>query len=340
MWPELFLVICSPMGSIILTADDYGACDFIDNGIIRALRDGKINTVTAFVTHPDSKTRMESLITLREELKQQNGGTYTFNIGLHFSLTSGTALTGESSLTIDEAGDDKKFEFKEAKNYPFRKIKLEDLQYELTAQLNLLDTWLGKTPIDHVSNHHGICYLDVDFFEEYIKTISLFKNDALKNKLPIRSPWSWLKSDMKVWKKGKLFVPTVKQGLELGLWTKIADLTNRQLKLREKEAYELAINFPHVLADTFYGQPFGENLDALFSELGKKDYSAEFMFHLGHPGRSVINLQKTIDDLIMPHGIDRSYFLNRTKELDVLSGTDIDNKINQNNLTKIFFGQA
>ena len=156
MWRELF----NAMASLILTADDYGACDFIDNGIIRALRDRKINTVTAFVTHPDSESRMASLIVLREELKQQHG-YYTFNIGLHFSLTSGTALTGRSSLTDNEAGDDNKFEFHEAKNYPFRKVKHEHLQYELTAQLNLLESWLGNIPIDHVTNHHGVCYLDL-----------------------------------------------------------------------------------------------------------------------------------------------------------------------------------
>ena len=50
------------MGSLILTADDYGACDFIDNGIIQALEQGKINTVTAFVTHPESKQRLDKLL--------------------------------------------------------------------------------------------------------------------------------------------------------------------------------------------------------------------------------------------------------------------------------------
>ena len=255
------------MSSIILTADDYGACDFIDDGIIRALRGNKINTVTAFVTHPDSKSRMDTLLSLREELREKNNGFYTFNIGLHFSLTSGGALTGQSTLIEDRRTADGKFEFREAKNYPFDTIELDHLELELRAQLNLLDEWLGDIPIDHVTNHHGICYLDVDFFEKYIQTIAAFKSHSLNKKLPIRSPWSWLKSDMKIWKNGRILVPTIKQGIELGLWKKLGDLTNSQLKLREKQAYELEIDFPHFLADTFYGLPFGENLDALFSEL-------------------------------------------------------------------------
>lgn len=328
------------MSSLILTADDYGACDFIDNGIIRALRDKKINTVTAFVTHPDSKPRMESLLTLREELKQQNGGIYTFNIGLHFSLTSGTSLTGASSLTDEEAGDDGKFEFHEAKNYPFKKIKHEHLQNELSAQLNLLDEWLGDAPIDHVTNHHGVCYLDLGFFEEYIKSINLFKSNKLKTKLPIRSPMSWLKSDMKTWKNGKVLIPTIKQGIELGFWKKVGDVTNKKLRIREEHAFALEINYPIFLADTIYGLPYEENIKFLLEQLAPKDYSVEFMFHLGHPGREVQDMRKTIDDLIMPHGIDRGYFLNRTEELKALSSLPLDALLKQHEIEKIFYAEA
>lgn len=324
------------MASLILTADDYGACDFIDNGIIRALRDKKINTVTAFVTHPDSESRMASLLALREELKKENG-YYTFNIGLHFSLTSGTALTGKSTLTDDESGDDNKFEFHEAKNYPFRKVKHEHLQQELTAQLRLLEKWLGNIPIDHVTNHHGICYLDLGFFKEYVKTIDLFKSPFLKNKLPIRSPMSWLKSDMHTWKNGKVLIPTIKQGIDLGFWKKVGDVTNKKLNIREREAFRLEIAYPDFLADTIYGLPFGENISFLLEQLAPKTYSAEFMFHLGHPGHSVTDLQQSIDNLIMPHGIDRGYFLNRTKELDVLIGTDLDQLFKKHEIEKIFF---
>jgi predicted glycoside hydrolase/deacetylase ChbG (UPF0249 family) len=328
------------MASLILTADDYGACDFIDNGIIRALRGGKINTVTAFVTHPDSKERMETLVALREELKQQNNDQYTFNIGLHFSLTSGTALTGQSSLTDDEAGDDGKYEFHEAKNYPFRKIKHEHLQYELTAQLNLLQEWINGAHVDHVSNHHGVCYIDLGFFEEYIKTIALFKPEKYRHQLPIRSPMSWLKSDMRTWKNGNVLAPTIRQGLDLGFWKKIGDITTKKLKIRQEDAYRLEINYPDFLADTIYGLPFSENISFLLHELSPKSYSAEFMFHLGHPGENVSDLQKTIDSIIMPHGIDRDYFLNRTKELDVLTGTNIDALLTQLEIQKIFFAEA
>ncbi len=327
------------MSSIILTADDYGACDFIDNGIIRALQLEKINTVTAFVTHPDSKERMESLIALREEMKQKHG-SYTFNIGLHFSLTSGSSLTGKSSLTIDEAGDDGLFEFHEAKNYPFGKINTEDLQKELIAQLNLLDGWLKGTLIDHVTNHHGITYLDTNFFDKYVDTISTYKDVKYKTNLPIRSPMSWLKSDMRVWKNGMILAPIVKQGIELGFWKRLQDLTKRKMEIREADAYRLQINYPIFLADTIYGLPFEKNLEFLMGELRSKNYSAEFMFHLGHPGHDVTDMQKTIDSLIPPHGIDTGYFLNRTKELEALTQLDLPGKLTEFELQKIFYAQA
>ena len=75
-------------------------------------------------------------------------------------------------------------------------------------------------------------------------------------------------------------------------------------------------------------------------ELKPKDYSVEFMFHLGHPGHEVSDMQKTIDELIMPHGIDRGYFLNRTKELEALTQLDLPGKLSMNEIEKIFYSQA
>ena len=151
---------------------------------------------------------------------------------------------------------------------------------------------------------------------------------------------SWLKSDMKTWKNGKVLIPTIKQGLNLGFWKKAGDVTNRKLRIREEHAYRLEINYPDFLADTIYGLPFGENVTFLLEQLAPKNYSVEFMFHLGHPGHSVTDLQKTIDDLIMPHGIDRGYFLNRTKELDVLCGTNLDELFKKHEIEKIFYPGA
>ena len=182
--------------------------------------------------------------------------------------------------------------------------------------------------------------MDLRFFEEYIKTISSYKDEKYSGNIPIRSPMSWLKSDMRTWKNGKILLPTIKQGIEFGFLKKVSDVTNKKLKIRERDAFALEINYPNFLTDSLYGLPYKENIEFLMKELAPKNYSAEFMFHLGHPGRNISDLQKTINDLIMPHGIDRGYFLNRTQELEALTQLDLQSKLLENELEKIFFAQA
>src|ERR1044071_629700 len=83
------------MSKLILTADDYGACDYIDSGIIKGLRERRINSVAAFVCFPDSHERIEKLLKFRKE------EGLDFGIGLHFSATAGFPLTTAKTLRAD-----------------------------------------------------------------------------------------------------------------------------------------------------------------------------------------------------------------------------------------------
>ena len=328
------------MGKLIFTADDYGACDFIDNGIMRALRAGKINTVTAFVTHQTSEQRIKDLLTLREELKTADG--YTFNVGLHFSVTSGFSLQNKaSSLTEDEADGEGKFYFREAQDYDFSDTTTQDLEAELLIQLQTLDAWLNNFPVDHVSNHHNIAYLDMRLYQSYVNGVSTFTNTKYTQKIPIRSPMPWQKaSDLKVWPDGKVIEPIEMQGIELGMWKMFLQLTLDKFKDRETEAKTLNIKYPDYLADTIYGEPYIANVSFLIEQLKDKNYSSEFMFHLGHPSEAYANeneLAEIIEKLQIPHGIDPSYFLNRTRELNTLMILDMPPLLQANNITKAFF---
>jgi predicted glycoside hydrolase/deacetylase ChbG (UPF0249 family) len=322
------------MSKLILTADDFGACDFIDAGVYQALRTKKINTVSAFVTHTDSGRRIKDLLIFREQEKEKHG-TYTFNIGLHFSITSGiSVLNSRSSLTEEEVSGDGNYYFREAKNYPFRKIKTADLQNELQAQLNTLSAWLGDIPIDHVSNHHGITYVDSRLFQAYIETIAAYDEERYQRNIPIRSPRSWLKSGLKVWRTDGIFVPTIRQGIELGFWKKILEVTSKKINERKARTLALAVKCPDLLADTIYGQPSSDNVRFLLEQLKGEAYSAEFMFHLGHSAYGYIDPEQITD---VPHGIDPYYFVNRQKELETLLSLDTDHLIRYNDLTKIFY---
>src|ERR1041385_4092208 len=178
-------------GKVILTADDFGACEFIDKGISRAISNGHINTVSAFVTHVRSEKCTRELVELRKSSTIKN-----VNIGLHFSITSGYSLQAGSNTLTKELKEGKYY-FKTANYYNFGDVNQDHLRDEIIAQLNQLDSWLGEIKIDHVAVHHGITYLDPIFFQTFIDTISKYKGQSGKYKdrsIPIRSPRSWYAS--------------------------------------------------------------------------------------------------------------------------------------------------
>jgi hypothetical protein len=223
----------------------------------------------------------------------------------------------------------------------FLKTKTEDLEAELLLQLQTLDKWLNNFPVDHVSNHHNITYLDMRLYQAYVNVISNFGGPKYSNKIPIRSPMPWQKStDLKTWPDGKLIEPIEKQGIELGMWKMILELTNEKLKERETEAQSANIKYPDYLADTIYGDPYPANVSFLMGQLNGKPYSSEFMFHLGHPTETYSNdeqLSDIIKTLQVPQGIDPGYFVNRTRELDTLLSLDMASLLQTNNIAKVFF---
>jgi predicted glycoside hydrolase/deacetylase ChbG (UPF0249 family) len=322
--------------SIILTADDYGACKFIDDGIKRALDAGKLNTVTVFVTHPGSRASIQQLIEFRRVLQAKGR---SFNIGLHFSLTSGSPLAG-GVATLATGGENETRFFREAKHYPFESINLDEMERELISQLNRLSAILGDEPIDHVTNHHGVVYLDTQMFERYVLTIKKYASrDALKypKGIPIRSPMSWQRTDNAFLDCDKSFkTPVVRQGLSLGYWKRFREVTEDAIARREKIARDAAVKFPDCLADTIYGQPYPQNVIFLLQQYKNREFNSEFMFHLGYDERAESqSVGSFLSSIEVPHGIDRNYFPNRFSELDVLLSLDLDYLLRSSKISTI-----
>lgn len=296
------------MAQVILTADDYGANDFIDKGIERGIQEGIINSVAAFVTHKDSRQRIDKLAALQTAEAQKGNH---FAIGLHFSVTSGSPVSGKrSTLTYPETND---VTFRDAYNYPFRKIFEDDLAEELQLQIDTLAGWLGGVhKIDHVSNHHGVTYVEDDLFEPYADVIR-------KNDIPMRSPLNWSKSKLKYMDFDPLvpLFPLARVGVKLRWIEKIfeAGLLKR-ITRREGYARDIGVQFPYCVADTFYGQPFIENIDYLVAQLSGQEDTVEMMFHLGHylksPRDFVPEEQEETD------GVDNAYYPNRKRELNAI----------------------
>ena len=333
---------------LIITADDFGAHDFIDNGIKQALEKNIVNSVSVFVTYPDSEARINKLISFR---KEKNLG---FEIGLHFSITAGAPLTPSKTMTRQLNG---KTIFKEVHEHDFKNVSPAELDVELIAQHRKLKSILENHPqlstlsIDHITHHHGVVYFFEHLFKAYVNTIKNIHPDAA-----IRSPMPWHKTDLSykpLSHPGML--PIMKDGLSTGLKTFVHNLYSLQLpdgqlrkiivaqtpkKIRDvfmKAAKEKNICYPFCYADTIYGQRTPGYMMVLLK--GIRDYPfpnlvVEFMMHLGD---TTVDVAKVKD---VPVGINQKYFQGRQNELNALLGViDWDAALANGNIRKTNFGK-
>lgn len=161
---------------IILTADDYGFCDQVDKGILKAASAGYITSVAAFSNGPNFEDRLEALKKARDENKG-------FDVGCHLTITSGRPLTEEISKQeyqfVNHNGyflhyGDLKFpRLSEKEN----KIRLSILEEELEAQILRMQRFVKVT---NLSSHHNT----LTFHLYYMKALI---NVSIKMNIPIRS---------------------------------------------------------------------------------------------------------------------------------------------------------
>jgi predicted glycoside hydrolase/deacetylase ChbG (UPF0249 family) len=230
---------------VIKTADDYGVCNLIDNGIIKALRARSLTTVSAIVTHPSYDERISKLVELQKELKAEG---FNFGIGLHFCITSGQAVFeyGDQKSSLVEEGKT----FREFSYYPFRKIKSVDVAQELLAQIAKLSDIIGEENIDHLANHHNIVYFNKGMFEAYA-------NIAAQKNIPIRTPMSWFRKFKDIDKlpdfDDKMLSGAARRGMKVGMWRKFPQTSYGNLIKRMSFAFELNVKLPDVLCEFIYG---------------------------------------------------------------------------------------
>lgn len=230
---------------VIITADDYGVCDRIDQGIEHAIEHNKLTSVSAIVTHPDSLERVKRLYDIQQKkIKEGN----PFGIGLHLCITSGKP---QADGMVNSLVDDKGF-FHEASYYPFAKAKRDDLKRELNAQFKEISHAIPIEELDHLTNHHGIVYFKQDLFET-------FADVAAAHGVSVRSPMSWHPKFKKFeelpdFDKNPIANPTVRRGIVTGVWRKLPQVSYGNLVKRMEYAEELKVNYPDVLCEFIYGQ--------------------------------------------------------------------------------------
>ncbi|MCW3082723.1 MAG: hypothetical protein JWP12_89 [Bacteroidetes bacterium] len=317
---------------VILTADDFGAIPFIDKAITAAIKMQNLNCVSAFVCFNDSGKSVKELLQL--QLSEAAKGN-KFGIGLHFSVTAGEPVTGiNNSLTGFYNGQ---LQFIAPKKYPFKHVTaaINDFKNELKAQIELMGEWLGGIDkIDHVSNHHGVAYVDIDLFEAYIEVISGYN-------IPIRSPILWSQSHLDYFNAPRLeppppwrLNPLTKYGIyKLQWFTEVFE--SIRFKAKAESAKRKGLILPYCNNDCIYGLPYEKNIVTMIEQYEKAEMVTEFMFHLGYFERDPHDVD--IKQINTPNGIDPGYFENRMLEFAMLQELDINKLLSDYAIEKVVF---
>lgn len=170
-----------PKAGLIVTADDYGMSDSVNQGTLEGIRKGIVTSVHV----------MANLVTERamEELKDTISQTGNrCGIGLHLNTTWGKAIiqkpaSFKHTFDLDPMGDTGDyFTYRMLNTYDHHLTDHIQMKNELVAQyVRLGDLLNGDFPIDAISSHHNIHFWDADF-------LKIIKHIASDQKIPVRSP--------------------------------------------------------------------------------------------------------------------------------------------------------
>ncbi len=159
------------MSKVIFTADDFGVNEGIDEGVIKAVQKGYINSVAAFSNHKDAPKRIKRLMALTEPQAPE--------VGSHLTLTSGKPLTGGVDWLTKGNGYFHSFTNHRHPKNNLSKAQRQAVKVELEAQIDALAG--SGVEVKHLSSHHNVLY----WFRDYAEI--LFEI-ALERDIPVRSP--------------------------------------------------------------------------------------------------------------------------------------------------------
>lgn len=325
---------------LIVTADDFGACHYIDNGIREAIKAGVVSSVAAMVNfsprdashphgeYPGSINAIKSLIkdiqTHPDYAKRRN-----VRVGLHFNFHAGFPAYPNrkevKSLLSKKHKVQGKAVFRTIEEFNPAMIKTEVVAKELRAQYSLFHAGLGYVP-DHFSSHFPLIFMTPRFFDVVCEIASPLN-------IPIRNPFVvWQTKNKEKDKTNRATLKEIKsffkqrsktRKLKFKRALKLIKTVNDTLLERWKQRNFAALTKHEILfADNvnvhMYGN--GDKVDCVDNVLTrrlpfhpawyKKDKGmpivTEMITHVGHGD---------YDPMQIPRGIDENYFSGRSNEL-------------------------
>jgi predicted glycoside hydrolase/deacetylase ChbG (UPF0249 family) len=299
---------------VILTADDYGASENINEGVEFALSRGSITAVSALMNLPAS----------HEDLRRLADRFPAAGIGVHCNLSTGAPVLdpGRVPSLVDAAGN---FLPLDELLSRIRTVSLAELELELRAQIQALQR-LG-IGVDHLSDHNGVISLYPPFFE-------VFARLARELEVPVRSPLSAsakyprLFPDAGTRKKGKKVAWKVVGRDLCGALGMLPYTNSASMEERVARLDGLGIAHPGILIDYLYGNPTPSAAMHILRNLPVG--VSEIVVHLGTSRRS--------DSY--PTGLDIEYFENRERELAVVTSEYLREYAGSLNVRAIGFSEA
>lgn len=160
----------------IITADDYGISPIIDDAINKAIAKGCVTSVAGFANGKDEQGNfsVQKLKRLKESFPQ-------VSVGLHFTLTSGQAVSGNPKSLTRKRGR----YFKSMRKQNPKYLDLLELESELKAQITVFDK--AGLEIQHFSDHVGILTLTKRTAGVYYKVAKEY-SDRIGKPVPLRNP--------------------------------------------------------------------------------------------------------------------------------------------------------
>lgn len=131
------------MTRLIITADDYGMCDSVNDGIDACLKAGALRSTCVMANMP----AISPAATLRQRFPQAS-------IGLHWTLTQGRPVLPAEKLPTLVDSEGNFWPFRELRRRLLRRqIRMAEVRAELTAQYARLHKLIGRP--DYWNTHEG-----------------------------------------------------------------------------------------------------------------------------------------------------------------------------------------
>jgi len=294
---------------LIITADDYGASQNINEGIRIAAENNIITTISAMTNFRES---IGSLKSISESFP-------SIGIGVHLNITAGKPLSHPKSIPtlVDEQGN-----FYSISNLlpRLKSISLEELEAELRAQLLILSD--NGIKVDHLSDQHGILSLYPSFFRLVIGLAREYSLPLRSNEIAsMKYPGIFPHSEMQ--KEGHKILRSFVISNPLKALTYLPEFSIRNLGSGNYLLDSKQIVHPNLLIDYFYGNPTESNLAYILENLPAG--INELVLHLGTSARQEE----------YPTGLNLEYFSNRELELTTVNNTQFNDQLIKRNIQKV-----